>query len=105
MNWIEMAWIAMSAASLTTGVIHLFVWVKHKSQRAHLLSFALAATATAFDVFESTMMQAPSATAYAATLRWGHVPVISECFCRPHAQRTCRGWRCWASCPARWRPS
>ena len=53
MNWIEIAWIGMSAASLTLAVIHLFVWFKQKSQYAHLLFFALAlaVSATAFGGF------------------------------------------------------
>jgi PAS domain S-box-containing protein len=74
MNWIEILWIAMSAASLTLGVIHLFVWFKHKSQYAHLAFFTLAAATTAFGPFELAMMQAPSPAVHAATLRWAHVP-------------------------------
>lgn len=74
MNWIEIVWIGMSAASLTIGAIHLFVWVEDKSQYAHLLFFSIAASTTAFAVFELAMMQAPSAAAYATTVRWVHVP-------------------------------
>jgi PAS domain S-box-containing protein len=74
MNWIEIVWIGMSAASLTIGTIHLFVWFEHRSQFAHLLFFTLAASTTAFAVFELAMMQAPSAAAYATILRWVHVP-------------------------------
>lgn len=75
MNWVEIGWTVMSAASLTLGVIHLFVWFKQRSQYAHLLFFALAASATAFGAFELALMQAPSPDAYAATLRWAHVPL------------------------------
>ena len=75
MNWIELAWIAMSSASLTLAVIHLFVWFKQTSQYAHLLFFALAVSATAFGGFELAMMHAPSPAAYAAMLRWAHVPL------------------------------
>jgi len=75
MNWIEIVWVGMSAASLTLGVVHLFVWFKQRSQVAHLLFFALAASATAFGVFELAMMHAPSPSAYAETLRWAHVPL------------------------------
>ena len=102
MNWIEIAWIAMSAASLTLGIIHLFVWVEHKSQYAHLLFFALAASATAFGAFELAMMQAPSAAAYAATLRWAHVPLAAVVlsivwFVRFHFGAG-RLWLAWATC-------
>lgn len=75
MNWVEIAWIAMSAASLTLGTLHLFVWTRYRSQPAHLLFFLLAASATAFGAFELAMMQAPSAATYASTLRWAHVPL------------------------------
>ncbi len=64
----------MSAASLTLGVIHLFVWFKQRSQYAHLLFFALAVSAAAFGAFELAMMRAQSPAGYAAALRWAHVP-------------------------------
>jgi PAS domain S-box-containing protein len=75
MNWVEIAWIVMSAASLTLGVIHLFVWFKQKSKFAHLLFFALAVSATVFAAFELVMMRAQSPVDYATTLRWAHVPL------------------------------
>ncbi len=75
MNWIEIVWVGMSAASLTLGAVHLLVWFKQRSQVAHLLFFALAASATAFGVFELRMMHSPSPSAYAAMLRWAHVPL------------------------------
>ena len=53
----------MAAASLTLGLIHLFVWFKQRSQVAHLLFFALAVSATAFSVFELAMMHSPSSAA------------------------------------------
>jgi two-component system, LuxR family, sensor kinase FixL len=75
MNWVEMAWIGMSAVSMALGAIHLFVWFKQKSGKAHLLFFALASSATAFGVFELVMMQTQSPGGYATTLRWAHVPL------------------------------
>ena len=75
MNWVEIVWIVMSAACMTLGVIHLFVWSKQRSQYAHLLFFALAISATAFGAFELAMMRAQSPAVYAATLRWAHVPL------------------------------
>ena len=75
MNWVEIIWIVMSAACLTLGVIHLFVWFKQRSQYAHLLFFALAVSATAFGACELVMMRSQSAAAYASTLRWAHVPL------------------------------
>ena len=75
MNWVEIIWIVMSAACLTLGVIHLFVWFKQRSHYAHLLFFALAISSTAFGAFELAMMQEQSPAGYAATLRWAHVPL------------------------------
>ncbi len=75
MNWVEIVWVGMSAASLTLGIVHLFVWFKQRAEIAHLLFFALAASATAFGAFELAMMHSPSPAAYAATLRWAHVPL------------------------------
>jgi PAS domain S-box-containing protein len=75
MNWVEIAWVGMSAASLTLGMIHLFVWFNHRPEHAHLLFFALALAATVFGGFELAMMQASTGLAYARTLRWAHVPL------------------------------
>ena len=52
MEWIGMAWAAMASASLTLGLIHLLAWQKHRTGYAHLLFFAVAASATVFGVFE-----------------------------------------------------
>jgi two-component system, LuxR family, sensor kinase FixL len=73
MNWVQIAWVMMSAASLTLGVIHLFVWFKQRSQYAHLLFFALAVSAAAFGAFELAMMRAQSPDVYATALRWAHL--------------------------------
>jgi PAS domain S-box-containing protein len=102
MNWIEIAWVGMAAASLTIGTIHLFVWIEHRTHYAHLLFFALAASTTAFAAFELAMMQAPSAAAYAATLRWSHVPATllalsTIWFVRFHFNAG-RLWLAWAAC-------
>jgi two-component system, LuxR family, sensor kinase FixL len=75
MNWVEMVWIGMSAASIALGAIHLFVWFKQRSGYAHLLFFALTISVAAFGVFELAMMRAESPAGYATTLRWAHVPL------------------------------
>ena len=75
MSWVEIVWIAMSAASLTLGGIHLLVWLKQRSQYSHLLFFALAISATAFGVFELAMMRTRFPAEYATTLRLAHVPL------------------------------
>ena len=73
MNWVEITWIMMSAVSLTVGVIHLFAWLKQRSQYAHLLFLVLAASTAAFGAFELAMMRAQLAADYAATLRGAQI--------------------------------
>lgn len=75
MNWIEVIWTMMAAASLTLGVVHLFVWFKQRSDYAHLLFFALACSAATFGAFEMAMVQASSPESHATLLRWAHVPL------------------------------
>jgi two-component system, LuxR family, sensor kinase FixL len=77
MNWIEIAWIMMTAASLTLGVIHLFIWLKQRSQYANLLFFALAISAAVFSAFELAMLRAQSPAGYVAAFRWAHVPLAT----------------------------
>jgi two-component system, LuxR family, sensor kinase FixL len=75
MNWVEIAWITMIAASVMLGVIHLFVWKKQRSQYANLLFFVLAASAAAYGTFELARMRAETPASLAATMRWSHVPL------------------------------
>ena len=58
MNWVEIAWTMMIAASLMLGVVHLFVWQKQRSQYANLLFFVLAVSAAAYGAFELARMRA-----------------------------------------------
>ena len=57
MNWVEVAWTMMIAASLMLGVVHLFVWQKQRSQYANLLFFVLAVSAAAYGAYELARMQ------------------------------------------------
>ena len=80
MNWVEVAWTMMIAASLMLGVVHLFVWQKQRSQYAHLLFFVLAASAAAYGAFELVLIEAQTPTSFAATVRWAHVPLAMVVF-------------------------
>jgi hypothetical protein len=75
MNWVEIAWTMMIAASLMLGVVHLFVWQKQRSQYAHLLFFVLAVSAAAYGAFELARMQAETPADFATNTRWSHVPL------------------------------
>ncbi len=101
MNWVEIGWIGMSAASMMLGAIHLFVWSKQKSHYAHLLFFVLAVSATVFGAFELAMMHSPSPAGYATTLRWAHVPlalcVLSMIWFVHFYFGVGRSWLAWAA--------
>ena len=75
MNWIELAWAMMAAASLTLGLIHLLVWCRGRSRYAHLAFFVLATSVAVFSGFELTVMRAQSPAEYATVARWAHVPL------------------------------
>jgi two-component system, LuxR family, sensor kinase FixL len=75
MNWVEVAWTMMIAASLMLGIVHLFVWQKQRSQYAHLLFFVLATSAAAYGAFELARMRAETPASLATLARWSHVPL------------------------------
>jgi two-component system sensor kinase FixL len=75
MNWVQIAWVMMIAASLMLGVVHLFVWQKQRLQYANLLFFVLAASAAAYGAYELARMQAATPAELAANARWSHVPL------------------------------
>ena len=77
MSWIVIVWSMMAASSLTLAVIHLFVWFRQLGDLSHLLFALLAVSAGVFGGFELVLMQSATPEAYAATLRWAHVPLTA----------------------------
>ena len=75
MNWVEIAWTMMIAASLMLGVVHLFVWQKQRAQYVHLLFFVLATSAAAYGAFELARMRAETPVGLATLARWSHIPL------------------------------
>ena len=105
MNWVDVAWVAMAAASLTLGLIYLYVWTKQPVRLDYLLFFVLAAASAAFGAFELAMMHADTPLEYATTLRWAHVPlavfvVLIPAFVLVHFG-TGRPWLAWTICALR----
>ncbi|MCC6194181.1 MAG: HAMP domain-containing histidine kinase [Burkholderiales bacterium] len=76
MTWIELAWTMMASASLTLAGIHLFAWLKNRSDRAHFWFFALAASVPLFSVMEVLAIEARTAAEYAVASRWAQVPLF-----------------------------
>ena len=74
MNWIDIVWPMMGAASLTLGLIHLLVWFKQGRQTAHLMFAMTAMSVAAVAIFELLMMRAPTPDRYAVVLRWAQIP-------------------------------
>src|SRR5712671_2300375 len=74
MNWIDIIWPMMGAASLTLALIHLLVWLKQGRQTAHLMFAMTAISVASLAIFELLMMRAPTPDRYADLLRWAHVP-------------------------------
>ena len=75
MNWIDIVWPMMGAASLTLALIHVMVWFKQKQQTAHLMFAVTAIGIASLAVVELLMMQAQSPVRYGVLLRWAHVPI------------------------------
>ena len=76
-NWIEIAWSMMAAACLTVGIVHVAVWSKQRSDRAHLAFFALATSVAVFSFFELAIVGAQTPADLAARVRWAHVPITA----------------------------
>ncbi len=77
MNWVQIAWVMMIAASFMLGAVHLFVWQKQRSQYANLLFFVLAVAAATYGVYELARMQAETPADLAVNARWSHVPLAA----------------------------
>ncbi|PYJ46361.1 MAG: hypothetical protein DME85_11145, partial [Verrucomicrobia bacterium] len=75
MNWITIIWAMAASACVTMAVPHLAIWVKRRSEVAHLL-FALCALGAAGDALaELVMLKATTVEGYALALRALFVPV------------------------------
>jgi PAS domain S-box-containing protein len=75
MNWVDIAWIMMIAASVMLGVVHLFVWRKQRAQHASLMFFVLAVSGAAYGAFELARMRVGSPASLGDLIRWSHVPL------------------------------
>lgn len=74
-NAVDLTWMTTAAASLTLGMIHLYVWARQRERLDFLAFFVVAASAAVFGAFELQMMRAATPAAWAAALRAGHVPL------------------------------
>jgi PAS domain S-box-containing protein len=73
MNWIDLAWPMMSAASMVLALIHSLIWFKQRDQKAHLAFALIGLSVACIAIQELLAMHATTPEDYAAILRWGHV--------------------------------
>jgi two-component system, LuxR family, sensor kinase FixL len=105
MSYVTIIWSMVASACLTLAAMHLLVWCRKRTARAHLL-FSLTAAGTAGAAFcELWLMRAQTAGEYGMVLRWGHVPywvmILSLVgFVRLY-MRAGRLWLAWTVCGLR----
>ncbi len=74
-SWVTATWSAAIAACVTLAFQHLWVWVKDRAARAHLLVAVATISSAGLGVCELLLMRAESPERYALVLRWALVPV------------------------------
>jgi two-component system sensor kinase FixL len=75
MSWITVVWSMASAVCATLAAIHFAIWLRRRSQVAHLL-FALSALGAAGSGFiELTMLKATTVEGYVTALRLSYLPL------------------------------
>src|SRR5262249_46741375 len=76
MSAVVIAWSMIASACLTLALMHLIIWLKQRSNVAHLL-FSLAAIGVAgIAAGELMMMRATTPERFGVVLRWTHLPVF-----------------------------
>src|SRR5436190_12460370 len=75
MKWIDIVWPMMGAASLTLGLIQLFIWVHTRRQLEHLLFFATCVGVAVLAILELLALRSPDPIRFGALVRAGHVPL------------------------------
>ncbi len=75
MNWVDLVWPMLAAASFVLGLIHAVVWISGPQDRSHL-TFAVAAISVgAIALFELGSFNAQTPAEMAAVIRGWHVPI------------------------------
>lgn len=76
MNWINIAWPMMAAASVTLALIHFSIWLKVRTRAAHLMFVFLAMSVAVIAACELMMMRAQTPAEFGTILRWMHLPLF-----------------------------
>ena len=76
MSWTTVLCAAIASACLTLAAMHAFVWIRHRSAKAHL-AFAFLAVGTTFFTWGCLlMMRAPTPGDFARALWWSNLGVL-----------------------------
>jgi two-component system, LuxR family, sensor kinase FixL len=75
MSWITIAWSMMASACLTLAMVHLIIWFKQRSQRAHLLFSVTAVAVAAIAACELLAMHTQTTEQFGKIEWWAHLPV------------------------------
>jgi PAS domain S-box-containing protein len=76
MSWITVVWSMSISACLTMALIHLAVWARDRTARAHLAYSFMSVAAVGIAICELALMRAETASQAAAAIRWIHVPIF-----------------------------
>jgi hypothetical protein len=75
MSWISIAWSTVASACLTLAIVHLIIWFKQCSERAHLLFSVTAVAVAAIAACELLAMHAQTTEQFGRVEWWAHLPV------------------------------
>ena len=77
MDWVDLTWPMLAAASLVLGLIHAMVWLGQPRQRIHLALAIAAGSVGALVLLELDAFHATTPERMAVSMRWMHVAVAT----------------------------
>lgn len=75
MDWVDLVWPMLAAASFVLGLIHVVLWVSGPRDRTHPVFAVAALSVSAIALFELASFHAQTPAAMAAVIRGWHVPI------------------------------
>jgi two-component system, LuxR family, sensor kinase FixL len=101
MSWVTIIWSMNAAVCLTLAGIHLFVWLRARSEWGHLLFSCSAVGAAAVAACELLLMHTETVEQYGAVMRWAQAPLwillVSVVWFTRIQLRAGRPWLAWAA--------
>jgi PAS domain S-box-containing protein len=75
MDWVDLVWPMLAAASFVLGLAHAVLWISHPRDRSHLMFAVAAMSVGAIALFELASLHAETPASMAAIIRGWHVPI------------------------------